>query len=562
MQILNKKGELIWVLISAAPIFDKSGTVTGSIGIHMDITEQKKMQDHLLQAKLVAEKARGVEKEFLANMSHEIRTPLNSIIGMAELLSDTPLNDEQKEYLKAISHSSDILHNLITDILDISKIEAGKWVKVEQPFNLNHVLQQHLKSLELRLLEKNVTVQLVLDEKVSPSVVGEKSWLNQILLNILSNAAKFTDKGQISIETKLVRKTADIQHIQLAIHDTGIGMTDEQIKQAFQRFKQGSDAINRKYGGTGLGLAICKKLVELQGGTIEVSSMPGKGSSFNLTIPYKNAATEVREVEQHTINKKTKKDLSKYKALVVEDSPLNQQYIDKILSKWNLPHTIVENGVEALKTLKVETFDVICMDIQMPEMNGYETTKKIRSLNDKNSAVPIIALTATALIDERKKALAAGMNEHLTKPFTPQQLYAVLIKVLEGETPAEVDVKVGEQKNNAIDTSQLHLLYGEDLGFMHEMIRTFLEVTPEHIQKMKELKEKTDWDELSKVAHKCKPTFAMVGMMDAEKIVKEIEVLCKEKGSIAKLDECIALLEAQCNASSGELMNLLNQPSS
>ena len=258
-KIKTKSGKLIWVLISAAPIYNEKKAIVGSIGIHLDISEQKKLQESLRQAKLLAEKSQRVEQEFLANMSHEIRTPLNSIIGITELMIDTKLNNEQKEYLEVIANSSEILQNLISDILDISKIEAGEWVREDRPFDLYDLLKVHQKTFSFRLQEKQVDVLAKVDPAISNYVVGDKSWLNQILMNLIGNAAKFTEKGTIEIVAKQIEVVDQTRLIEFSVIDTGIGMDAPTLKNIFLSFKQGGNTITKKYGGTGLGLAISKK---------------------------------------------------------------------------------------------------------------------------------------------------------------------------------------------------------------------------------------------------------------------------------------------------------------
>ena len=521
MQLRTRQKGLIWVLISAAPIFDDRGTIKGSIRIHMDISEQKKMQENLLQAKLLAEKSKRVEQEFLANMSHEIRTPLNSIIGMTEMLFDTRLDNEQHEYLEVLSHSSKILQQLISTVLDISKIEAGQWVREDAPFDLRQLVEAMQKSFSYRLQEKQVKVSANIDLSITNYLIGDKSWLNQILVNLMGNSAKFTEEGKIELQVKIVRSERRTRWINFRISDTGIGIPEAMQARIFDSFQQGHDKIGHQYGGTGLGLAICKKLVELQGGEISVSSKEGEGSVFTFTLPYEDSEMQIREIPPAGEEKlPSQRHFKGLKLLLVEDNELNHSYMEKVLRKWEVEFTITENGKQAIKQLEKGEFDLILMDIQMPEMNGYEASRHIRKMKaNANAAVPIIALTASALLDERKKALNSGMNEHLAKPFTPDQLYKVINQFI----PEKKRICHAEQMEHYINRNQLAALYGNDETFMKSMIRKFLSNTPEYIQLMKTYFYHRRWNDLEKVAHKCKPTFGMVGLSRIQDLVEQIE---------------------------------------
>ena len=417
----SKNGSELWLMISGAPRFNKEGEFIGSTGIHMDITEQKNLLSQLQKAKQSAEDSSKAKETFLAHMSHEIRTPLNSVLGMTHLLQETEPNEEQKEYLEAIKYSSEILLNIISDILDISKIEAGEAEFNESTFDLVELVKAQQRTFAFRMQEKKVDVNLKVDPKLNHQLIGDKLFINQILMNLLGNAAKFTEKGSIDIEVEKGKETSEYVFIQFQIKDSGIGIEEDQLKHIFESFKQADQNTALTYGGTGLGLSIVKHLVNLHGGSIRVESEPQKGTCFEILIPFKR--TDLPNQSPQLQDDLSSRDYLKGKrVLVAEDNLMNQKFLKKVLEKFEMSFTMCQDGEDALAEAKRNEFDLILMDVQMPKMNGYQSTQFIRQLNNKNSQIPIIALTASALVDERRKALESGMNEHLSKPFSPDEL--------------------------------------------------------------------------------------------------------------------------------------------
>ncbi len=541
VQIVKKDGERLWVLIGGAPIMDENGKVMGSIGIHFDLTEQKKLQRELEIARQEAEKARDAEKEFLANMSHEIRNPIHSVIGMTNLLYDTHLSKEQIEYVKTIKYSSEILMALVSDILDISKIAEGKMELSPQQFNLKELLEAVGKTIEIRLMEKPVIFKADIDETIPEALVGDSTFVNQILLNLLGNAVKFTEQGSVQLQAHLEGEMNDKIWVKFGIKDSGIGIELEKQGGIFERFSQAGKTTKSKYGGTGLGLPITKQLIELQGGTIELQSNIGEGTTFWVRIPFQKASPQANHSkEKNTSNFVLPPETTGLRILIVEDNPINRRYLESILQKWKFSFWSCDDGVEALQVLQREVVDLILMDIRMPNMDGYETTVRLRSLkHNPNHNVPIIALTASALLDEREKVMRAGMNYHLTKPFTPEQLLSTirLFCTKCSKKDAEVNGTLSFAFSAPFETSDLQDLYGGNLDHALFMFEIFLKNTPQELAALEQAMTQNQLPVIAEIAHKIKPTYKMIGLGHVEALAKELETACTSKISAKKIKD-------------------------
>ncbi|MBM4054108.1 MAG: response regulator [Planctomycetes bacterium] len=390
---------------------------------------RKNAQEAKEQARVFAEEAKeanNAKSEFLARMSHEIRTPLNSILGTAELLAEAELTAEQKKYLRILNNAGETLLRLINDILDLSKIEAGQFELSEEPFHLRHVIEEIIAMMQPAAHKKGVELVCSIEKNIPEVLMGDQICLRQIIINLIGNAIKFTGKGRVSLAVSAQNKETYPCTLLFSVADTGIGIPKEKQEKIFDAFAQADSSTTRKYGGTGLGLAICKRMVELMGGAIWVESEPNKGSVFSFTAAFKQSTQAA--VEKEKIQPKiTSFDVPR-KILLVEDNHDNQILILAYLKKYPLFIDTAENGEVAIEKFVSNAYDIVLMDIEMPVMDGYTATKKIREWEKTHGKdpTPIIALTAHALSEHREKSLATGCNGHITKPIKKARLIEVI----------------------------------------------------------------------------------------------------------------------------------------
>ena len=443
MRFKNKDGDYIWHLNIASPIKDEKGNLKMWIGVTTDISEQIKTlntnlsiyEKHAAELKhekelaelatLKAEVAVKSKQQFLSNMSHEIRTPLNSILGFTNVLMKTKLDIKQKEFLQAIKTSSNSLHELINDILDLAKVDAGKMTFLNQPFEIHKSIKSILHSFDLKLKEKNLELVSEYDSEIPLILLGDKARLNQIILNLVSNAIKFTHKGKIILSVKIKSEDEENMCIEFAVRDSGIGISENKINLIFNLFEQAEINTSNSYGGTGLGLAIVKQLVELQGGSISVSSKIGEGSTFSFVLSFgKTNKKTVEKIETLKLDSKIKN----VRVLVAEDVALNELLIKIILSDFGFEYDVVKNGKIVIEKLQTNTYDIILMDLQMPEMNGFEAAQYIRKT--MKSKIPIIALTADVTTADVAKCKECGMDDYISKPIDENQLYIKIVELV------------------------------------------------------------------------------------------------------------------------------------
>lgn len=498
-----------------------------------DIEQRKKDADELLRA----QKAKDL---FLANISHEIRTPINGIAGMASLLHQNPNAAEQATYLHAIQSAADNLKVIINDILDLASIESGK-LKFEQiGFNLNDLLQSLIDTFSLQAAEKEIRLLYSLQPEANRIFLGDPVRLNQILLNLIGNALKFTQQGSISLNCRILNKKKNRWVLSFEVTDTGIGIPREKLGSIFESFSQADASITRKYGGTGLGLTIVKQLVTLQKGTISVKSKERAGSTFTVKIPYRVAdSKEVLNPENKLMVQK--KSLRHLSVLLAEDNDINRLYASSILKIWDCQIDWAENGLVAVEKIKNTDYDIVLMDVQMPIMDGLEATKVIRNGVPSKNKIPIIALTANATRKDIEECLAAGMNDWVIKPFTPEDLYHKLSSI-----------KVLPQQKKApprIDLSHLKKISNNDEKFIHDILQALLKTFPETVTQIQQLTRENDWNSLRKIVHKIKPSLTMIGLKSTHEKAVRIEELTKGQINdlkISKLIErfCYDLLEA------------------
>lgn len=387
-------------------------------GMLEDVTEQKRSEAMRI-AKEAAEKATRAKSDFLASMSHEIRTPLNAIIGFTWLMRRTDLSDRQQDYIGKIAVSSQALLGVINEVLDFSKIEAGKLELEATPFRLPQILDDLEGIFSQKAEEKGLTLRVSHPPEIPACLRGDPLRLRQVLINLVGNAVKFTQTGRVEVVAEPVSREGDRVAVRFRVTDSGVGMSTEEIERLFQPFSQAGAYISRVYGGTGLGLMISQRLVELMGGRIDIESEPGRGSVFRFTVGFEICEPEVEE------RSALPPDLSGLRALIVEDNPVNQQVLWETLVGAGVVADLASNGREALRALENHAYDLVLMDIQMPEMDGYEATRIIRE-NPRHRRLPIIAMTAHAVQGYREECLARGMSDYVTKPIIPETLFAVL----------------------------------------------------------------------------------------------------------------------------------------
>jgi PAS domain S-box-containing protein len=527
-RLIAKDGTLVWVKDFATIIMEQNKP-SKLCGIMVDITDRKKIEAEIISTKESALEAARVKSEFLANMSHEIRTPLNAVIGMSSLALSTGLNEEQSEYISTIKSSADTLLTLINDILDFSKIEAGKLSLEVLDFNLDILVRTTSDLFSLSAKNKGLSFTIQIAPDIPRKLRGDPGRLLQILMNLLSNALKFTPTGEILVSASLERLQDEKVHIRFSIHDTGIGISKKVKVQLFNAFSQGDSSTARKYGGTGLGLSICKSLVDLMGGQVGVKSEEGKGSEFWFIIPLEMAQSPIEEINTEALLPEGPQSPSTLRILVAEDNATNQKVLLKFFEKIGCRADAFANGKEILQILEKRSYDVIFMDCQMPEMDGYEATRKIREKESTTGKrrVPIVALTANALTGDREKCIVAGMDDYLTKPVDFQILKETLSKwtraVISPNLFAPVSLKAVEYKQSAygrkglrtLDRSRLMELktiqQAGDPDLITEIVSIYFKTAPDFLKKIKKANEENNIELLAREAHGFKSTCGSIG---------------------------------------------------
>lgn len=527
IELIKKNGERIWVIIGGAPFYDERGAIAGSMGIHYNITERKNLEADLRAAEQKATRAQQAEKQFLASMSHEIRTPLNAIIGMTHLLKDTQLDHEQAEYLKILDSSSSILIHLISDILDMSKIDAGAIDLQYVSFNLLELLRDILNTFKVKSDNKNLTFVLDVNLPTPCVVTTDRQLLSQVLINLISNAEKFTSDGHVKLSAALLRQDPDQYTVRFAVDDTGIGIAPGDLTIIFEQFKQASKQIREKYGGTGLGLAISKKVISLLGGDLHVESAVDEGSRFYFDLTLDRTTEEQSESATH-FSVGTQLVEKSLQVLVVEDNQMNIKYISTLLEKWNYTFDIAKDGIEALHLVDENNYDIIFMDLQMPHMDGFQATRAIRAREDYKKDTKIIALTASTFLSKKHLALQEGMTDFLSKPFTPTQLAEMLKKHTYVGPLLQKRTRV--QSTSDIDWNHIRSLYDNDMEHVRDMFDTFLETHLSELEQLKEAITARDQDKILKTLHRVKPIYAMVGLQQITSDLTQLEQDVKQHG--------------------------------
>lgn len=486
----------------------------GIVGFH--ILRQFERQRLLIEDLNVAEKKASVaaqtKENFLANMSHEIRTPLSGILGFTNLLQKRNLDATSSEFVSSIQRSGENLMAIINDILDLSKIEAGMMRITTGTFSINGLINSVETLFLERAKEKGITISSKVDSSIPDTLTGDATRLTQILVNLIGNAIKFTHHGKIDIEVYKKSQTEKNIVIGFNISDTGIGIDKQKLNEVFERFNQGEDSTTRNFGGTGLGLSIVKNLILLQDGDIEVDSEPGKGTTFSFYIPY--GISEEQLTTMTTVNTDYFKDKTNItlRVLVVDDNAINQSLMKHLLLQWNIDFDIVSNGLEAVKQLTGQTYDLVLMDIQMPQMDGYAATQQIREVLKLD--LPIIAMTAHALAGEREKCLSRGMNEYISKPIKEEELFKLISNfgLQEKESP-ESTAEKPTAEFQYIDLAYMQSISGGDKSFEQTVTRQFIDNVPLHLEQLETAYENHDFAIVKLRAHDLKSSVAIMGLL-------------------------------------------------
>lgn len=570
-----KDHKLTDVLFNGSVYKNEHGKVEGAVAIARDITEQKRIEKELIESKVFAEKAVTIadeaklnaeiamqnaenalkaKQQFLSNMSHEIRTPLNAILGFTKVVLKTELTARQKEYLTAIKISGDALIVLVNDILDLAKVDSGKMMFEKTPFKMEVSISAMLHLFEPKIHEKNLQLIKEYDSNIPDVLIGDSVRLHQIIINLVNNAVKFTHQGAITITVKLIHEDTEQVSIEFSVKDTGIGIPTSKLEKIFENFQQASSGTSRLYGGTGLGLAIVKQLVESQGGGIEVESKEGVGSIFTFALHFQKT-NELVETEINVNEIRTPgKDI---KILVVEDIILNQLLMKTLLDDFGFECDIAGNGKLAIEKVESNSYDIILMDLQMPEMNGFEATEYIR--NTLQSQIPIIALTADVTTVDVAKCRSVGMNDYISKPVDDRLLYSKIIsfinktkldQVISAPPVEKTEVKI----ERCINLEYLTQRTKSDTSLMSEIIQAYLDQTPPLISEMKINFESKNWKGLYATVHKIIPSFAIIGIhTDYEKMAKNIQDYAKAQQETERIHGLVETLEHVCMQACNEL---------
>lgn len=529
-----------------------------SIILYNNLRQKNKINEELKLATKLATKSKKEKEEFFAFTSHEIRTPLNAVVGMTQLLEKTNLTEKQTKYLKTIKYSSNNILFLVNDVLDLTKLEKGLVQLENVNTSIREIIEEIIDSISFKTLEKDVVLSYDIDNKIPQFVKSDPLRLNQILLNLIDNALKFTKKGSVNVVVSFIKEIDNKVLINFLIKDTGIGISEEKIGKIFNSYQQANIDTARNYGGTGLGLAITKQLVELMGGEIKIKSKENQGTSFSFDIYFYKSAL------QKETKKTQQNNLSNLNILVVDDTELNRSiFYDLLYSKENNINVfLAENGEKAIEKCKENIFDIIIMDLQMPVLNGFETTKKIRNYTENtNKNTPIIAITAHTIDGVSDRCEEAGMNDYISKPININQLLGKIkqhiipkenIKITNNDKKTEVI----NLKTKYIDLTNLSELVKNNNLKILKYINLFINNIDEDLNSIKQSITNKEWEKCAKTAHKIKGNASYMGMFKAKEILIRIEKLSTEVGNSDKNIDIVGELEVVLNKSIKDLKHI------
>ncbi len=566
IRYMTKDGGYKWVEVYAQAMRTHKQRVQGVIGTITDISEQHLKEENLIKAKEQAEEIALAKQNFLSMMSHEIRTPMNAVIGITHLLLQEDPRLDQLENLNVLKFSADNLLVLINDILDYSKIEAGKVTLEEVEFRLPDLLVSIEQSMVHKAHEKNIELITSLHESLPENVIGDPVRISQILNNLVSNAIKFTTRGLVKMEAKVKESTEDYADIEFSVSDTGIGIAPDKLDHIFESFTQASSDTTRKFGGTGLGLAITKRLLALYNSDIKVDSVEGLGSKFFFVLRLNKGKAGQKRNQSVTLSN-APIDLSHIRLLLVEDNDINTLVATKFLSHWGILPDYAVNGREAIEKVKTKQYHIVFMDLQMPEMDGYDATKAIRALSGEYfQKLPIIALTASAMGDIKSKLIAIGMNEYLTKPFNPSELYSKILRftehseILNVEEDTPIIAAELVSMPTMIEFDKLEELAGGNMEFKNELIEKCIQALQQLPRYYADAIKATTSDKLEKMDHKLRPTFHYLNPQELMQELRHgLELLKQKKKDKEALKISMQRVEQLCLQGIDELMLYLKK---
>lgn len=518
-----------------------------------DINSRNKLERELREAKKLADNNAVMKEQFMANMSHEIRTPMNSILGFSDLLGKTKLDKTQTEYLSAVKTSCSNLLNLVNDVLDFSKIEAGKLNIEKISFNLIETLDTLKIMFTPKADEKQLSFNVYKDPKTPKFIYGDPTRLNQILINLINNAIKFTKQGSVSLSIEVISVDKDTVEILFKIKDTGIGIAADKLDSVFERFNQGNTETTRIYGGNGLGLAIVKQLVEIQHGEINVKSKEGVGSEFYVKMAFSVSQEETSYEIQSSDNHLKILSQKTMRILLAEDHKLNQKLAITYLNNFGLDVDLAENGIEAIEKFKHKHYDLILMDIQMPFLDGYDASRQIRQ--ELKSDIPIVAMTANIMADEREKCLSVGMTDYISKPFKEIDLFNIINNHIGNKTT--INTNSSNQKNDIENTliSKEHLnsLSRGNAEFIKDIVQIFLNQNPKELIDLEHAILDKNYLSIKSISHKMKTSVGFIGIQSLLPVLSKIEELAQKSEEIKQIELLFEEVKSKCLLASEEL---------